>query len=98
MNVYELKDHVEEMIEQLELLLASGKIKPDDVRGLIMCLVIGDDIGANISKSILEMTKDEKCIILTKIALQLKISVQEYFEFNVGIIQTFLDKMLGERI
>ncbi len=98
MQIEELKEHFEEMIRDLESLISSGKLNSDDIEGFIMCLRIGDEIGANISLSILEQTINERCNLLSMIGYKLDISVEQFFEFHKKVQlsqQSILTKILG---
>ncbi len=98
MDIYELKENMNEMMEQLEQLLSSGQLKPDEIKGFVVSLVVGENVGANISKTILDMTIDERCNILSMIGYQLQISPEQFFNFNNMTRRKLISKTFGRFI
>ncbi len=98
MDIYELKENMNEMMEQLEQLLSSGQLKPDEIKGFVVSLVVGENVGANISKTILDMTIDERCNILSMIGYQLQISPEQFFNFNNMTRRKLINKTFGRFI
>lgn len=96
MELTEIVEHFSEMLEDLQRLMNEGKLNSSDIQGFMMCLKIGDQIGANFSNSILELSEEERCNFISLIAHKLDISPQTYLDHLSGTMDTFMNIVRGK--
>jgi len=83
-TIEEIRRDFEEMIDQFEELLNSGKLQTQGINGFIFALSLSafpeDKIGANVSLSLLERSEEDRANILSMIGQKLKVDPDYYID------------------